>query len=604
MSKLLILFLGAALCCSTAYAQRYLDYVGNIGEASQSIVLNNKVFLAGNNENVLRIFSGASLTTVEYPMVSGTRLQYRSTYQLAVFGGNVYIVLWNATTPYLYRFNGTTFTPVTIPGTMVTGCVNFGSLLYFMSNDAGTIKLFSYNGTAATAVLSATMPVTGGDYDLKAAGDFLYLIGNWPRMVKRYNGSAVTTLPSFTFSRIEQIIPVPGTGNVYFKLNRPGLAYYNGSTVTTIYDAEGGSIYAVYAMGALFFVATFDPTVDLPYLYRAVGATVTGIPLPPGNRLLSDYNIVTYEGDIYLGVTYAPYSGRVLRYNGSFTEFFNIPGEVRSVGRFYVREGKLLIHPRVMNDHRAWEYDGATFTEIIGPSDRVLAQPMGSSSCYHLWVMHHFEVTNSIHSLVAESKGCLVLVVPELIEEYQMVDVSMITQGRTLNWSRITLNWQVQPVCPTPPCPSPAFNIVFRDLNNNIAWQNTFDKPFVAQVPLKDDQSYKVNIDLSGNPSQSLFVFHPNLVPKGIKEITLNMKPKEEFFKLTAATTGVQVPLKIELLDKAGNILWEKIIVTPCSVEIKDKIEKRGHTLRFSVPENLLVNLPKTNLSSLSFQTR
>jgi hypothetical protein len=64
------------------------------------------------------------------------------------------------------------------------------------------------------------------------------------------------------------------------------------------------------------------------------------------------------------------------------------------------------------------------------------------------------------------------------------------------------------------------------------------------------------------------------------------MKPNDGFFNLSATTdAGVQVDLKVELLSKTGEVLWNKSFKAPFTTLITDKITTLGATMRFSIPD-------------------
>ena len=110
-------------------------------------------------------------------------------------------------------------------------------------------------------------------------------------------------------------------------------------------------------------------------------------------------------------------------------------------------------------------------------------------------------------------------------------------------------------------------------------------KPSAIGIPLGDDQGYFTSISSTTGQQEDLFLFADNLVEKGIESIHLSMKPGDSYFKLAATTDkDVKVGLRVELLGKSGEVLWQKDFIAPFSEEITDRVNEPGQTLRFSIP--------------------
>ena len=618
--------LAFALLFSTILsAQRDLEYVADIETHSSTAVLNDRVLVAGNNNTYLEAFSDEyDLTRYNYPLVSGLPLKYANYKRpIAIYNSQAYLVLHNDTERFLYRFNGSTFTRVTIPGTIVGNPVVFGSYLYFLSLSGSTAQLYRYNGTTASAVGSGTIPATRS-YELKVAGGYLYLIGQGyyasePYTVKRYNGSAATTLPHFTFfNGIDEIYQVGS--NVYFIVGGYRIMHYNGSSITTLFDIEGGNINAAIWRGNLYFLATIWSEPTAAPLRRVSGGTLTEIALPVGAMLFHHSPLAVYNDAIYLQVSFGPTDNRVIRYNGiSFTNFLTLPPSTHSPGEIFVREGKLIIQPFILGDANSYEYDGSSFTELRVPEGHDFAQYLNSTTCNHLWLGLYYDFTDMTDpyrwSLLKEPKGCPppaepVVVIPERFFDVERADISMWGRDRGWCWNEIIIDWIVEP-CEFPdPCTDPVYQMSMYDKFNKLAWQKTIDKPSLLNVSLSDNQPYTAILSSGTDQKEGLLVFAPELIEKGIESISLSMKPGDNYFKLAATTDkNVSVGLRVELLSKSGAVLWQKDFMAPFSQEISDRVEQPGQTLRFSIPgaqnKNIITQLnisPNPSKGQLNLQ--
>jgi hypothetical protein len=597
MRPRLVLLAAAILFCTSLSAQRDLEFIEDINNQNRTIVLGGRVLLAGHGDQFLTTFSDdGGVGRLSLPFDGSVRLRNSTQMRPAVYNSNAWFVLWNGTTRFLYRFNGITFTRVTITGSIVSSPVVFGSNLYFLTQSGSTIQLYRYNGVSITAVSSGTIPATSS-YDLKVAGGFLYLIGRGyyasePYTVKRYNGVSFTTLPHFTFfSGISEIFAVGS--NAYFQIGYSTILYYNGTSISTVYDVSGSIIHAALWRSNLYFLSTIEFEAAVEPLRRVNAGVLSAITMPAGARLYRATDIAMYNDALYFTATYSETDNRVLRYNGAFSDFFTIPGRISQAGTVFTRAGDLVIQPEFLNRASCYEYDGTTFTELRVPPEKYFANYLNSTDCNHLWLGQYYDEEDPLDpyrwGLMKESicppPDTPVIVVPERMFDFERADLSIWGKDRGWCWNEIIIDWIVEPCDFPDPCPDPGFAARLFDKDKQMAFEKKISKPSAIDIPLSDDQAYITRISSTTGQQEDLFVFADNLVEKGIESIKLSMKPGDGFFKLEATTDiDVKVGLRVELLGKSGEVLWQKDFMAPFSEEITDKVNEPGQTLRFSIP--------------------
>jgi hypothetical protein len=617
MRSKLLLFTAVCLFSVTLSAQTVLEYVTDVVERPPAVSFNGRVLLTGNDLTYLEAFSDDyGIQRYNYPLVDGERLRYRSLRYASVYYGVIeppaiynsqaYLVLWKGTTPFLYQFNGNTFNLVSIPGTIVSRPVAFGTKLYILSQSGATIQLYSYNGSTVSAVSSGTIPATNS-YDLIVAGSYLYLVGaavhvGEPYTVKRYDGTVFFTLPSFDFRGTITNIYAVGT-NAYFMAGSSIIHYFNGTLLTTVFGGPG-IIYAALWDDNLYVLAIegFGPS-EVP-LYRLSAGTLSAIAMPAGTKIFTYPDFAVYNDAIYMMATHTATGDKVLRYDGTgFTDFFIVPGGIRPNERIFTRENNLVIHPGEHATSSVYEYDGTSFTEIrvpASPYSHYIARSLPGTACNYLWYSTYFDESPGYidhrNILLKESRGCPVPAIPEHFFEFEKVDVNFWGKDRGWCWSEIIIDWVINPCDFPEPCPEPGYLVSMYDKNNKMAWQKTVEKPSLLSVPIKDDQPYSTRIKTLTGQQEDLFVLADNLVEKGIESISLSMKPGDDFFKITATTDkGMQVPFRVELLGKNGQVLWSTDFTAPFSKQISDKVQQPGQTLRFSIPgtelKSIITNL-------------
>lgn len=605
MPRITTILLLVFACNFTARAQRFLETVRDPANGQYNhTAYGGKIMIAGHADSFMLSFADdVAFTRKIYPLLGGIRLKYSSRDNpLTHYGSMLYFALGRTaggtTTQFLYRFNGSSFAQITTSGNIVSNCIVYGSFLYFLANVSGTTRLFRYNGTAVAEIAGSGMPGSTW-YRLHVAGPYMYISGAGAmapgpsNFIRRFSGTSFLTLPwSGEGTRFDSAFSVPGTSRVYFT-SHGRILYYNGSTVTQVFSNTGESINPRWWRNAVYFTTGTEstPGVRTYYLFRLSGATVTSLTLPAGYQVapVPHSNPEIYGDRLYIGATHTDGTKRVLQYDGTtFTSFFIIPtGGVANGIRLFLREGNLMIHPNYVNGTHAFEYNGTVFSEIIAPPDRLLFPYINSTACNHLWLNYYSDVTG-IHAAIAkESKDCPAEpapAIPDHFMEFEQFDITTYGPDRGWCWSEIIIDWDIEPVCPLPPCPDPEFELRMMDANNGVQWFEKFSKPSSFAVPLPDQQPFRTVLSSAGT-KRDLLIFEPDLLPMGIEMVKVNIKPKQHYFLLTASTrNNMQVPFKATLLNANGQVLWEQTFIAPFSQQITATVQEPGKTLIFSIP--------------------
>ena len=608
MPRNFFLLLMSTLCSFAIKAERILETVLDpANPQQQSVAYRGKLLIAGHGDSYLLSYDDLTFTRTTFPLVSGVRLQFDSYKNpLTHFESAIFFALRPTTgtssNRYLFRYSGG-FTRISITGNIISNCMVYGSYLYFLSDVSGTTRLYRYTRGVVTEVAGAAIPRASG-YELHVSGGNMYITGYATRtgtvnFIRRYNGTSFLTLPwSAAGTNVEGVYAIPGTTRVYF-ISHERILYYNGTTVRQVFFNTGEHIYARLWQNDLFLTTGVGAIPGrISYVYRLSGASLASVSLPAGYQVapVPHTNPEIYEGSLYLGATLiSDGTAAVLRYDGTaFRLFYTIPTPpvLHSGIGLYLREGNLIIHPTFTNGKHAFEYNGSDFTEIIAPTDRLLFPYINSTACNHLWLNYYSDVSGIHWAYGKESKDCPppppppgpVAVIPDHFMDFERFDMSNYGPERGWCWSEIIIDWEIVPICPLPPCPEPTYEVRMFDANNGIAWSEKFSKPSFFKVPLPDEQPFKTVL-YSVDTKRDLLVFEPELIPKGIEIIKVNLKPKEGIFMLTASTRkNAVVPLKVTLLNADGKILWEQTFSAPFSQLITAKVREPGKTLVFSIP--------------------
>ena len=585
------------------FAQRMLEPVAeplNSVRFSTTVTDGHLIF-AQNFETYLLTFNGFSYSRNYFPpSESGGRLIYLSDWPLVTFRNSTYLVLGLR---FLYAHTASAFARIPVPGTLESAPVVLGDNLYILSNTGSIVKLYRYNGISVAEVPFAFMP-PGGRYELRVHNNNIYIIGigisgAFPYILKRFDGISTFTFPVFDFPiGIKKILPVGETGRVYFLMESSRILYFDGSRILPVVDDVAGAITdAVIWRDDLYFLSIPRDRTSVP-LRRIIGTTVTEIPLPPDAFLFRPTSLTVYNDALYFETISVPDLARILRYDGStFSTFYTIPGTTITRGSVFTRDRSLIIQPENEFGNTAYEYDGSTFTSIQCPPPYKLGTRhgsyLGALYCNHFWISNYQIPTSSLtyYSIMKEARLCEdppptpVLVLPRFFLQFESFSNSYRARDDRECWSDIIVDWEIDPICPVPEiCPRTLFQLALSDAGGKVAWQHEFDKPIEVVVPLDGKQPFKTSLSATENELKDLIVLDQDLVEKGVTEIGLRMKPKEGNYELTVLSkSGMIVPVKVSLLNKEGESIWEKEFKAPFTEIIKDRVAEPGEKLHFSV---------------------
>lgn len=165
-------------------------------------------------------------------------------------------------------------------------------------------------------------------------------------------------------------------------------------------------------------------------------------------------------------------------------------------------------------------------------------------------------------------------------------DFDIYARERDWCWTGIDIDWKIEGICTTPPCPPPSVEATLTDKHGKIAWQKNSDKPFSEQFPA--DEPYTLSIGVGKDKSMSrVFDFDQHLVSKGMEEISMKIFPDEKYFQLTANTKNKEkTPFTLSLLDTKGEAVWQQNFVAPMDERIRAFTSQPGNYFRFSIPGN------------------
>jgi hypothetical protein len=618
MQRITLLLLTALLVSSIAYNQRLLQVLTDANDSHpETVALNGNVIILGGDG--MTIYDDETIVTRNYPNVGGVRLRGIYFGKTPLFRSEIYLTLANGDIRYLYRFNGTVFRRMTIPGTIVSSAIVFGDNLYILSQVDDIIKLFRYDGSTVTEIAGTALPITYG-YKMFVGNNYLYLIAQGfdsrePSMAKRFNGITTSTIPYADFyGTLKDVLAIGETGRVYFIINSH-IVYFDGTVATEINSSVGYDD-AVIWRNELHFLTS---TIMGRKMYRATGAILTEIVPAAGTTFFSTCNLVVYRDRIYTQIDYGSGNTEIMQYDGvSFLPLLPLP-VVSSQTKLFLRDDDLIIQPYFIGARHAIEYNGSEFMTILAPKDFILTHYLNVSDCNYIWTSYTdmgFEDPYHWMFLKEAKDSCTpqppppppppltaVMVIPEHFIDYDRIDLKFDGNDRGWCWNEVIFDWGTPPVCSIPPCPDPVYQIRFANPGGKIAWQENFTKPFKVPVPLKDNKPYIASIfSVNKEATQPLIVMDDNLVHKGITTIKLSMKPTSEYFNLSASTDkNIKIPLKVSLLNAKGKPIWEKEFIAPFYVDIADKVKEPGQTLFFTVPQGPKQSSESSVITSFNF---
>ena len=124
-------------------------------------------------------------------------------------------------------------------------------------------------------------------------------------------------------------------------------------------------------------------------MYKTTGAALTEIAAPAGSSFYAGgSNPIVYHDTLFVQVDYGGDHSEIVKYDGtSFLPFYSLPGTISS-GRLLLRDDDLIIQPDYINGHRAIEYNGSAFIEILAP--RII--PFGITSVQRIVISYGCQV--------------------------------------------------------------------------------------------------------------------------------------------------------------------------------------------------------------------
>ena len=601
-----LLFLVTAILTISTSAQRTMNIILDdiipppySAAHVQSAALDRSVII---HSQTGRIYKVTDFSVTEYPHPPG--FTFNRDHEIVTFNSAVYIVFRTSGGNVLYRFNGTSYGTTSVPGVIKSSPVVFNGFLYILSDYLGMVQLYRYDGSTAVAVSAGILPRhASAVYDLRVSGNHLYLSGHVNTSsavgfsMKRYDGTTVFNFPAFAFfGGISQIEEVTSTGEVYFINNgdvadgRNHIFYFDGSSILDIYAAT--NIQALVWRNDLFFLdRPLAPWGEVTPLRKVIGSLIIEIPMPSGCEIFETSSLVNFHDAIHFSTSVRgsyPYNEyRLLSYDGFFfSTVFTIPVEYIQHGALFVRDAQLLIQTTIYTT-TIHEFDGTRSTMITTPGGYNSPIYLGATPCNYIWLLNHYSYGASI----AREPACLsipyVPVYPRYFDRFSRFAGGFSAGTRSKTWSLISGDWQMSDNCQEPDC-SASFLLKLEDAQEEITWQQKFDKPFSAAVSVDDDAVLKTTWSSADQALRNLIVMDPDLVEKGITKIDFLFDGHNQNFQLNATTRDkMTVPLKVSLFNKEGKVIWEKEFLAPFSTTIIDKITEPGEMLRFSTsPDN------------------
>jgi hypothetical protein len=516
----------------------------------------------------------------------GVELTAAQQREIIEFRSSLYFILEKTSTAnkYLFRFDGSAFHQLLLPGIPVSDPVIFEDNLYVLIQVGRVVKLFGFDGVSLREVAFSEIPMTR-TYRLFVAGQYLYLTGNGnptaqPSTVKRFDGSRFFTLPPF--GGILEIVAIPGTDRIYVNILNQRVLYFDGSVLRIIYE-EDTYFYSLHVLNnVVYFLSFVDSS---PVIFQHDGSNLSTLDLPEGTALA--YNpLLVYRNKLMIPAVVDGSDDIIFEYDGStFIRTFDVPGLLNNPLPF-LKDGNYMIITDPRNGPRGFEYDGTTYTEIIAPAGRNLDSFLTGTSCFDLWSVAYWTSDGPLFE-IAETRNCPpppVATIPEGLRDYQRIDIAINGKYRDWCWTDIVVDWEIVPICPIPePCPGPSFNVSLTDVMSKEIWNERFEKPFELKFPFEDIQHTLTLSSLGDNGKlEDLFILDDELVSKGLSAINISMLPQENYFRLKAETDNEDVPFMMSLLNKEGKVIWQNEFIAPLETEITATVNEPGATLKFS----------------------
>lgn len=472
-------------------------------------------YRAGHYEYYLYSYDGASFTRISTP--PGYYLQYRC--PLEVYGGKLYIVMSDLTED-----------PVGPPA---------------------HYKLFSYDGMAFDEI---SLPF-----------EYVFLTPYGADLAV-YQNRLYIDVADRTYDNPSSWVTYDGTG--FSQIPYPvGMRKYGGTGMTVYNDKLYGMMAASAAVTPR--LVSFDGSAfeffDAPELVTA-------------RMGIFNNDLILHQGPGYAG-------DRMLRFDGTdFHAIVNPPNTLPDGKGKEVFNGNLFVtmqHTLTPAPHQQelYAYDGVAFTHIP-----TMAGAFFTGQDFEVWRCRlyfglsmpsggNLLCSYSIPSACASppSSG------PAAIADYKRIDIELFGHERGWCWNEIIIDWDIEPICPVPSrCPDPPIRSTLRD-PKKIVWQHIAEKPF--SVPMQvSDNPYTLTLAVEREKTiHDFLVVNNDLVGKGVEELKLAMKPRDNYVHLTVNTeNGKSVPCTMSLLNANGAAVWQEHFVAPMSREIEIKSQEPG----------------------------
>src|SRR5690606_2599521 len=119
-----------------------------------AITYQDKAFIVNRNADHFLRYDGVDYLRFNFPVRDGRRLRftYWNPYEkneVIEFRSTLYLILIGSSDArFLYGFNGSSFSHISLPGNPVSNPIIYEGLLYLLVQVGDVVKLFSYDGSA------------------------------------------------------------------------------------------------------------------------------------------------------------------------------------------------------------------------------------------------------------------------------------------------------------------------------------------------------------------------------------------------------------------------------------------------------------------------
>ncbi|MBL0739852.1 T9SS type A sorting domain-containing protein [Chryseolinea lacunae] len=513
--------------------------------SSEMVIYQSKMYMvlqnAAHNSYSLHKYDGATFTTI--PLPAGYRL-YEDTHFEEMKGNLYFMPDHDASLPTpaeLMRYDGTTLTPIDVPDALVPR----DEMQYYFH------RPFAFDGNLYMEVLyldSIALDPFTITYWIKYDGVvFSRMLVDGIFTCQPSDGTPIG-LPSD-----KKLFQGKMFMRYYHHITRErNLLNFDGTEIDV--DSEhpvawpGGCEMEVFN-GSLY-VPTFTPTSPgRPYgggMNRFNGTTQTAVSIPPTLR--------------YAETTLEVYGERMFgaMYDGS------------SVPRWYAFNGtSFALVPTPAGTSIYAKGDQRVFQCQLYITLRTSAA--GAPPMYALYTY-------------TDALVCGTSVIPEPFDRFSSIDIRNYGHERDWCWTGINVVWTPIAPCTPPDCIDPFMKVSLFEKPENVTWSASYQKPFQALFPIEDKKPLVETLTMgNANAAQNVIIFDKDLVPSGIENIALQLKPQEKLFNLTVETEKDKtVPFTMTLLDANGKSLWQGKFVAPLATRIDAVTSQRGTTLRFA----------------------